>query len=80
MKHEVTIQEIRNLIKDAGLNITASKRGSGEVSLYSDEPAHIPAFAVMCRMRNISMFVLKSGTGKYYGSISTRFKLKQEAN
>lgn len=79
MKHQVSIKEIRTLIKDADLNITASKSGAGSITVHSDEPAHIPVFAVMCRMRNIYMDVLKTGNGKYYGSITTKFKMNQEA-
>lgn len=74
MKHEISIKDIRNLITESGLNITARRSGSGVIEVYSHDAAHVPAFAVICGVRNISISLQKTGSGKYYGSISARFK------
>lgn len=75
MKHEVSIKDIRNLIADNDLNITARRSGTGVVEVYSHIAGEVIAFAVICRMRNIAIDLHQTGSGKWYGSISCRFKL-----
>lgn len=77
MKHAVSIKEIRNLISELELNITASKSGSGEIQVYSHDAAHVPAFAVACKMRNIYIDLYKTDMGKYVGSIVTKYKMNE---
>ena len=77
MKHEVSIKDIRNLISELDLNITAQRSGSGEITVYSHYAADVPALAVACRMRNIYFDLTKNDAGRYIGSIYTRVKMNQ---
>jgi hypothetical protein len=77
MKHEVSIKDIRNIIKDNDLNVTASRSGSGEITVYSHIASHVPALAVMCRNRNIYIDLTKTASGKYLGSICTKYKMQE---
>ena len=77
MKHAVSIKDIRNLILELDLNITAQRSGSGEITVYSHEASHVPAFAVACRMRNIFIDLSKTANGKYVGSVCTRIKMDE---
>lgn len=77
MKHAVSIKDIRNLIAELDLNITAQRSGSGEISVYSHYAADVPALAVACRMRNIHFYLSINAAGKYIGSIYTRYKMDE---
>jgi len=77
MKQAIGIKDIRDLISELDLNITAQRSGSGEITVYSHEASHVPAFAVACKMRNILINLTKTGSGKYVGSICTRVKLDE---
>ena len=77
MKHAVSIKEVRNIIKDNDLNVTASKSGSGEITVYSHFPSDVPALAVMLRNRNIVIDLTKTASGKYLGSICTKYKMQE---
>jgi hypothetical protein len=77
MKHAVSIKDIRDLIAELDLNITAQRSGSGEISVYSHYAADVPALAVACRMRNIYFDLRTNTAGKYVGSIYTRYKMDQ---
>jgi hypothetical protein len=77
MKHAVSIKDIRKIIEDNGLNVTASKSGSGAITVYSHIASHVPALAVMCRNRNIYIDLSKTASGKYIGSIVTKYKMQE---
>ncbi|CAB4147215.1 hypothetical protein UFOVP432_18 [uncultured Caudovirales phage] len=77
MKHLVSIKEVRQVITDNDLNVTASRSGSGEITVYSHFASDVPALAVMLRNRNIMIDLTKTATGKYVGSICTRYKLEE---
>jgi hypothetical protein len=77
MKHAVSIKEVRKIITDNDLNVTASKSGSGEITVYSHFPSDVPALAVMLRNRNIYIDLTKTASGKYVGSIVTKYKMQE---
>jgi hypothetical protein len=77
MKHSISIKDVRNLITELDLNITAQRSGSGEIQVYSHDAAHVPALAVACKMRNIYIDLFKTASGKYVGSICTRVKMDE---
>jgi hypothetical protein len=77
MKHAVSIKDVRDLIAELDLNITARRSGSGEIEVYSHYAADVPAFAVACRMRNIYIDLTKTASGKYVGSIVTSVKMDE---
>ena len=77
MKQAIGIKDIRNLIEELDLNITAQRSGTGEITVYSHYAADVPAFAVACRMRNIYINLTKTASGKYVGSIVTSVKMDE---
>ena len=76
MKHAVSIKDIRKIIQDAELDVTAKKSGSGEIQVYSHNASHIPALAVMCKMRNIYFDLVKTYDNKYVGFIVTKYLME----
>jgi len=76
MKHLVSIKEVRQVIADNDLNVTALRNGSGEITVYSHLASDVPALAVMLRNRNIVIDLTKTASGKYVGSICTRYKME----
>jgi hypothetical protein len=76
MKHAVSIKDIRKIIKDADLDVTASKSGNGEILVSSDNASNIPALAVMCKMRNMYFDLVKTSNGKYVGFIVTKYLME----
>lgn len=76
MKHLVSIKEVRQVIADNDLNVTASRSGSGEIIVYSHFASDVPALAVMLRNRNIVIDLTKTATGNYVGSICTKYMME----
>ncbi len=52
---KVSIADIRDLIKFSGINVVASKRGSGAIHLYTETAQDMSNFASVARVNNIEI-------------------------
>ena len=77
---DVSIKEIRDLIKFSGIEIEATKRGSGFIHLFAKNISDLTNFRGVCIVNEIvvSVSTAENFDGSAYGVVSGR--VRQEVN